>query len=146
MGNRDYLTERVGLDGLVLLLLAAGGPAELRLVDSGALHRAVVAAYRHGRLAGVVPQLGHRPDPMIGRRVTGLDDALRRLVADDRLVQTSAAHWRITQMASAQARRHLAALSFEHRRVLGELAASWRYLAERDAERRFPKERQSSSV
>lgn len=148
MGNADSsdVTDRLGLDGLVLLLLVADAPIHVRLADNGTLHRAVVDAHQKGRLAGVVHALGHRPDPMIGRRVTGLDQALRVLVDSGHLVEASAARWRITNLAAAAARRRLAAFPFEHRRAVGELAASWRHLVRLDAERREPGMHQASSV
>lgn len=147
MGNADRtdVMDAAALDRLVLLLVA-DVPVEVRLADSGALHRALVAAQRQGRLPGFVARLGHRPDPMIGRRVTGLDEALARLVHKVRLVEASAARWRVTPMAAAEARRLLAVLPFGDRRAVGELAASWRLLVQQDAERREAGLRQTSSV
>src|SRR4051812_28679703 len=131
-------TERgggLGLGEFVLLALVAGGPPHLRLVDNAALHRAVVSEHLTGQRGCVLSQLGHRPDKMVGRRVTGLDDALRQLIDEGQLVAVPGARWRIAAGAAVDAHDRLAALPFERRRAVGAVATRWRELTERETHR-----------
>lgn len=124
------------LRSVVLLLLAAEGPSQLRLGDNAPLHITLVDADRDGALAALLPALGHRPDPMIGRRVTGLDSLLRELAEHDLLVPTGESLWRLSAAASTSARRELAALPSQLRTQVNELGRLWRSLARAEAQRR----------
>jgi hypothetical protein len=121
---------------LVLLLLAAGGPRHLRLADNASLHISLVRADNDGSLGEVFPQLGHRPDPMVGRRVSGLDKALRDLVACGSLVPSSAGRWRSSTAASDACKLELATKPPAFRERIRKIANCWKTLAQDEAVRR----------
>lgn len=128
--------EALTLERLVLLMLVGDGPMDFRLADSAALHATIVQASFDGSLAAVIQRLGHRPDPMIGRRITGLDDALRELADVGTLIPITDMRWRAALGAEALARCELAALPMETRTLVRDLARHWRKLTNREAARR----------
>lgn len=124
------------LGGLVLLMVVAGGPARLRLVDNASLHGALASAASWRRPPTPIRGLGHRPDPMVGRRVTGLDAALRRLVRDGLLIPADGLTWQPSPTAERESRAALAALPSSARASIRRLARFWQDVSEREAARR----------
>jgi hypothetical protein len=120
----------------VLLLVAAGGPGTVRLTDNWPLHRVLAEASAHTAAAPWLPALAHRPDPLLVRRVSGLDDALLALAAAGGLVPTAGPGWRPSRPARAAATRQLLALDDAAREHLTALARRWCHLARAEAERR----------
>jgi hypothetical protein len=132
----EQRAEDLGLEPLVLLLLAAGGPGTLRLADNWPLHRVLAEASADTAWAPWLPPLTHRPDPLLVRRVCGLDDALLALATAGGLVPTAGPGWRPSRPARATATRHLRALDHAARDHLTGLARRWWELAGAEAERR----------
>lgn len=124
------------LRAVVLLLLATDGRVRLRLSDNAPLHSALIRSEGSSALQTLLPRVGHRPDPMIGRRVSGLDRALRQLAEDGSLVPVSGSRWRASGSARAVALRDLAALPLAVREGVRDLAYRWHGLATSEAQRR----------
>jgi hypothetical protein len=121
---------------LVTLMLVAEGPSRIRLADNAALHATFVQAECEGPLAVYLPTLGHRPDPMVGRRISGLDRALQLLATDGTLVPTGGTRWRVSYAAAIVARRELADFPSAARDAIRALSRHWRRLLRAEAERR----------
>jgi hypothetical protein len=134
--------SHVGLGDLLLLLLAAGAPVPVRLSDNWPLHRALTEVDSHGPMAALLPVIGHQPDPLVGRRVTGLDAALSELARAGALTASSGGGWRPPTVVLRHGRRALAALPPSVRPAVEELAQRWYALTRAEAERR----RQPSSA
>jgi hypothetical protein len=126
----------LALARLVTLMMAAEGPSRIRLADNAALHATFVQADCDGPLAFYLPTLGHRPDPMVGRRISGLDRALQLLATDGRLVPTRGARWRVSYAAAIVARREFADFPSAARDAISALSRHWQRLLRAEAERR----------
>jgi hypothetical protein len=127
---------RAALADLVELLLVCDGPPAVRLSDNASLHGTLVRAASESTFAGLLAGLGHRPDPLLGRRVTGLDQALRNLAEDGTLVPSTQSRWRPSAVAETLARQRFDDLPSRQRRVIRELARRWRASAAAESERR----------
>jgi hypothetical protein len=127
--------ERLAVEPLVLLMLAAGGPERMRLSDSWPLHRVLAEQASGASARPWLPRLGHRPDPVLTRRVSGVDEAVLALAESGALVPDGSG-WRPSRPAMASARRHLRAMDDDVRADLYRLARAWRELDRAQAERR----------
>lgn len=131
----DGAAERMTLEPLVLLMLAAGGPDGVRLTDNWPLHRVLVQQASVGSAVPWLPRIRHLPDPFLTRRVSGLDEALVALADSGALVPDGSC-WRFSRSAMASARRHLPAFDDDVRAHLYRLGEAWRALDRAQAERR----------
>ena len=118
------------LDELVLLLLLAGGPPRLDAGGLVALHAALRAALddgvsEEGPLAGALAGLGHRPDPLVGRRVTGLDQTLARLRGSGWLTRDQPGGWVLPDEPGRLLAQHLMRMPAEDVQAIRRLACEW---------------------
>lgn len=119
----------------MLLMVAAGGPGRVRLTDNWPLHRVLVERASDPSARSWLPRMGHRPDPVLTRRISGLDDALLALAESGALVPDGPC-WRPSRPALASARRHLRAYDDDLREDLYRLGRAWRELDRAQADRR----------
>lgn len=121
--------------GLVAMLLVSGGPMHIPLADSWPLHRAIITAAAGGLLPGTIAGLGHRPDPVTGRRADRIDRALRDLAAAGALVPVGDG-WRLARAGRVAGRAALSELSPGDANDVRRIAERWCGLAGQQARRR----------
>jgi hypothetical protein len=132
----SHVGQRVGsLDALFLTLMAAGGPDTVTLTDTGALHRLLATATDDPETRAWLPQVGHSPDPLLTRRVAGLDRAVLALATTGRL-QPTPGGWCLSSAGQATAERLLRDADARVEDAIRVLAARWRWLALAETRRR----------
>lgn len=130
------LTQPSDFGQLILMLLCSAEFEEpIGLTDNWPLHRVVVFAADHHAADRLMPSVGHRPDPMVGRRVIGLDRALASLVHRKDLVR-NASGWRCSARAAARTTAELNGLDPDELETLRDLALVWRGFLRRQLETR----------
>lgn len=136
MPEQDTATHAEPLDALVLALLAADGPDKLMLTDTGSLHRLLASAGSDAMARQVLPRLGYRPDPILTRRVVGLDDAMLRLAGTGRL-RPKDGGWSLSTTGRAAGKRFLRQYAAPELAQVRELAERWRAAAVAETGRRL---------
>lgn len=128
---KEQQTEPAPLGVLVSALLCAGEFTErFDLTDSWPLHEVVIAAAGSNTPVALLSRVGYRPDPMVGRRVVGLDHAIAAMVHEHDLIREGDG-WRCSGHARSRALTYIGSLDEAGQAALGGLSADWQRLLRR---------------